>query len=535
MNNSIQRSNRNTHKAFALALCVFLTGFSTAAPTSSIGLMEEGKALFESGRYMDSLGKFMLVLRSDPQNAEARQYLRQVVDQMRQNPAAASSRRNPAGGSNASAQTEMRGMMQKRAAMTLDLKAIPGVKVESEGSLNQAIIETNRLFPDNAGGLKEEGIPIMDRVSAWLKTYGAQPVFIHSYPEELGDAATQGPLFLRRYSELYNFFVQERKIPAERFISTDAIVDQNGASKPVAASATGATGSPRVVIEVVGSQASLLEGGMPTGNTRTAIARWLEFAVIVMRDLFTPEEGEWSSIDIVALTRTGLRSWDFKIEPETKGKPPVLALSGQGNILKRLSWDGRDAKTGSFVPSGTYVARLTATDSDGTIKTEQAIVRVQRLTADEPMPVVAAKPKPKPTPKAKPKVEKPVTAETPEDPLLADAPAEEPEPVSGNASHEIWKQVIPFESESDDLSAATKTSLERIGKTLDVYPLQKVRITGFAAASESGATQMAKRRAEAVKRALIEEYLIDAKRITLGATKVKSGGDMSKVELSITN
>src|SRR5690349_17462408 len=53
---------------------------SAVSPDRAI--LEEGKALYENGQFIAALGKFMTVLRKDPHNPEARQYLRMVIDVM---------------------------------------------------------------------------------------------------------------------------------------------------------------------------------------------------------------------------------------------------------------------------------------------------------------------------------------------------------------------------------------------------------------------------------------------------------------------
>ena len=45
--------------------------------------LEQGKALYDKGQYVAALDKFMKVLRRDPQDPEARKYLRMVVDSLR--------------------------------------------------------------------------------------------------------------------------------------------------------------------------------------------------------------------------------------------------------------------------------------------------------------------------------------------------------------------------------------------------------------------------------------------------------------------
>jgi outer membrane protein OmpA-like peptidoglycan-associated protein len=555
-----------------LAFLVPCAPLFAAAPVpagTSVSNLEEGKALFESGRYQDAISKFIMVLRSDPQNPEARQYLRQSVDQMRQNPAA---QRGPVGSTPSTARVEMREMLQKRAALTLDLMAIPGVDVTTQNAVTRVEIASSLVFPSDKGGLMEEGIPILDRVSAWLKTFGQQPILIHCYPEETQDVAATGSLFLRRYSELYNFFTEERKLSPQRLISADLLADQAASGKSSTKDAAPVpnvdTTKHRILIETLGSQSAFLEGAMPSSSPKTAIARWLEFAVISHRDIFNPEEGEWATLDLAALSRTGLRNWSFDIMNDAD-KSAVYHLEGTGNVLKRLIWDGRNTKTGSLVQGGSYTARISATNTEGTIKSEQVVVRVERTTADEPIVVgdvkpVAAKPTVK---KAKRKKKKaaasvpalvvPVTPAAtatppapdassdamptlPEPPVAADpsevspATPETAEPAE-DSSHAIFKQVIQFDKGVGELSPSVGTSLEQIGKTLDVYPLQKVRIIGFASTAEANAAVLAKKRADDVRSALEEQYHVDGKRILMGGTRVKAGSTMSKVELSITN
>lgn len=520
-----------------------------APAPSPVTQMEEGKALYETGRYQDAISKFIMVLRSDPQNPEARQYLRQSVDQLRQNPASGAGANRIGRGPSPEAQADMRRMLQKRAAFTLVLNSVPGVKISGQNAVNQVEINTALLFPPKAGGLKEEGIPMLDRVAAWLKTFGQQPVVIHCYPEELEDPSTNGGLFLRRYSELYTFFVEERKLSPQRFISTDMLVEdvpgKAAPAKPVG-------GEPRIVIETMGSQASLLDGGMPTSLPKTAIARWLEFAVIAHRQVFNPDEGEWATLDIAALGRTPLRQWEFRIV--TDKNAAVVVSSGTGNILRRFNWDGRNPVTGSFVQAGGYQATLKATDSDGAIKTDQVALQVMRSAAPEPeeAPVVKKTPAKKTAKKSTKKAAAETSASEPAsggsealsspqppepDPTPTAPPVQETPATGGETESDqaIWKQVVQFDAGSSELAPSLMSSLERIGKTLEVYPLQKVRLVGFASTSETNALALAKKRADAVRQVLIGQLGVDPKRVETGSASVKQGEGMSKVELSITN
>ena len=87
------------------------------------------------------------------------------------------------------------------------------------------------------------------------------------------------------------------------------------------------------------------------------------------------------NLDLAALTRSGLRSWTFTIVPsDGKAPKPIFQMDGKGNLLKRVSWDGHDQKTGDFVHEGTYLAKLVGINSDGTIKSQEEVLQVERTT-----------------------------------------------------------------------------------------------------------------------------------------------------------
>jgi len=539
----------------------------SAMVSPNVTLLEEGKSLYENGQMIAALGKFMTVLRKDPHNAEARQYLRMIVDIMRQNPSITSSKmgsKEQQVASNPAVQEEIRRMLQLRSRLTMDLKAIPGISVEVKGNMNQVWIDSPLLFADNTGGLKEQGVPVLDRVSAWLKTFGQQPVIIHCYPEELQDASANGSLFLHRYSELFNFFVEEKRLSAQRFVSADLLKKDDGASETSGVPIS--TMTARVVIETIGSQSVMLDA-MPSMNSSHALSQWLEDSLTLNRKMFNPEEGEWVNIDLAALTHAGLRNWTFTIfSAQDKTNHAIYQLDGKGNLLKRFSWDGHDQKSGDFVSAGNYVTRLVAVNTDGTVKTQEDILQVERTTQDVAV-LVNKKPKPRKTKKPKAKIAKkavpvaatPVATVQPSTPSVAPVTAGagdsdslvDSKPVSptssaagaavddnqdgGDSVHAIWKQVVQFEPGQSELKPTVKASLERIGKTLEVYPLQKVRITGFAMVSEANAAQLARQRAEAVRTILIEEYNVDKQRVIVAGGKTTSAENASKVEMSITN
>src|SRR4029077_4606526 len=123
-----------------------ITG-SNLGLSSDASNLEEGKALYENGQMIAALGKFMGVLRSDPHNPEARQYLRLIVDTMRQNPAISASKmgQEQALASNPAVQEEIRRMLQLRSRLTLDLKAIPSIQIDVDANVNKVTIDTSLL------------------------------------------------------------------------------------------------------------------------------------------------------------------------------------------------------------------------------------------------------------------------------------------------------------------------------------------------------------------------------------------------------
>ncbi len=572
-------------------------------------VLEQGKELYAQGQYMAALDKFMKVLRRDPRQPEAREYLRLVVDEIRHNrgnsmpkntvpqnplpltetPISPSAQAvapasplppKPVPEARVAPLTQEKDLQQKRTRqlLTTDLSVIPGVKVVADKNNAQVEMETHLLFADQTGGLREEGVPLLDRVAAWLKTFGEKPVAIHCYPEENAEAALGGSLFLHRYAQLYGYFVEERKLSASRFVTTTFLnEDDKGPRKKTRESAPSplyeeapndpsrlaklVSSSPsRVVIVVVGAADDLQSFGSVTGSA----SRWLEFSIMAPRLSFNPDEGDWATLDLAALTPQQVAAWRFTIikEGESSKKagasnPYIYALEGKGNLLKRVSWDGRRQKEGTFVSAGKYVCKLVATNADGTDKTQSLTLEVLRAQAEETAvkPVAkkssssSAKPKPKKrkaaTPeasaaRAKPPVESPApaaktppAAQTP--PAVADQADQGDVPAAASeedSSDAIWKQVIQFDSGESDLKPTLKASLERIGKTLEVYPLQKVRVMGYATGVEPDALGLAKERAERVRQTLISEYGVDPKRVFVAGGKV---GSASKVEISITN
>src|SRR5205823_7860226 len=144
------------------------------------------------------------------------------------------------------------------------------------------------------------GIPVLDRVAAWLRTFGQQPVVIHCYPEETQDASLNGSLFLHRYAQLYGFFVDERKIPAVRFANMELLRPQNTESgarnseedsefRAPNSEVAVATATPRVVIASLGAGTSGPDGASPVRG----VPRWLEFSIMSSRQFFSPEDGDW--------------------------------------------------------------------------------------------------------------------------------------------------------------------------------------------------------------------------------------------------
>jgi outer membrane protein OmpA-like peptidoglycan-associated protein len=548
---------------------IFVCGLTMAASSlwGADAVLEQGKVLYANGQYKEALGKFMKVLRRDPQDPEARQYLRLVVDQIRQN--GSSSAPAPQGTNLEGtpvpytlsipqqpvvlSDAEVRARVRQRQLLSFDLEAIPGVRILGDGKKAQVAIDSSLLFTDKTGGLREEGIPILDRVAAWLKTFGQQPIVIHCYPEEVQDANLNGSLFLHRYAQLYGFFVDERKLSATRFINTglNKPADKNEVAAPSPADADMdmalSTGTPRVVVVSLGG------GAVPEEDPNMGATRWLEFGILSSHSFFNPEDGDWTSMDISALARKGVKTWSFSIFPAPPmGMPagkstavPLLSLEGKGNVLRRVSWDGRNPKTGGLAAAGDYICKLTATDVDGSSKTDQISLKVQRKVAEpavaeksKAVKKTASKPKSKSKPKPKLDVAPISTASVPKPAVpeptpVAQAPASasESSDIEGSA-HAIWKQVIQFDANESDLKPTLKASLERIGKTMEVYPLQKVRIMGFADSSENNAAGLAKQRADLVRQTLINEYQVDARRVIAAGGKV---GSASKVEISITN
>jgi outer membrane protein OmpA-like peptidoglycan-associated protein len=549
---------------------------SPALGLSGSDALTDGKTLYAAGQYMEALNRFTLILRSDPHNAEAKQYLGLIVEQMKKKSGdtktGLSSKTSPS-----LLPEDLRRRLSKRFLLTADLNAVPNVHVNTQDNGASIDMPSDFLFADKTAGLKEQAVPLMDRVSAWLKTFD-QPIMIHCYPEETQDPSKNGGLFMQRYAEIYGFFVNERKLDASRFVSAEDLKPEGKHSDDAKNVSTSA---PRVVIEIIGLDFPFSDG---IAGQQKATA-WLEHSIKAEPAAFNPQEGEWSTIDIAGLAKAGVSAWSLTITPETSPDKVIYKIEGKGNVLKRLNWDGRDQNS-SFVRPGMYVAVFAATNGSGLSLSKEAHVlihsgqaepaaakaekktseektvvakkarRVKKSAAHESKAVsvelktgvlpekeeslagVAARPAAE-APKAgadmmdasKMATEAPASAaaET-EQPAAPEADAS-----SGDSAQAIWKQVIQFDPGQTELKPSLKASLERISKTLEVYPLQKVRIVGFAMASEQGASALAKKRANVIRTILVEQYHVDGARVIIGGGKTVTSSDGSKVEMSITN
>ncbi len=518
-------------------------GSQTPQDRSDELILDEGKTLYARGQYMEALSRFMTILRRDPMQPEARMYLRQVIELLKKTPNSTASQERTAVKQQVTAAVtdDFQKKLRQRFLLLEDLKVIPGVLFHSADNTEQIELNTSLLFEDGKSGLLDQGIPVLDRISAWLKTFDDQPVVIHCLPEEAQDPVKTGDLFLHRYAAVYSFFVEERHLSPSRFVSADLLATGSG-------SQVSANAPRKVIIQTFGNPAMEMQL-LPAEQPSVSSSRWLELSIIASRTSLNPEEGESVDLDIAALTKSGIRSWTFVILPVTlPGSLPVFSVHGKGNVLTRAVWHGLETQTGSFVKAGTYICRLAATDADGYNMNRELMIQVQRTTQDEIPPVKPkpakhvhhhVKPKPKPAAVAKaPDVSQPASSQ----------PHVLKQPVAGTAQEQpaaddstvraIWKQVIQFDPNNSEIKQALKSSLERIAKTLEVYPLQKVRIMGYADVTEDNAKDLAKHRAQKVRDTLVNEYKVNASRVSVAGGQVLSGAVESgtrKVEMSIIN
>ncbi|MFA6029049.1 MAG: OmpA family protein [Elusimicrobiota bacterium] len=304
---------------------------------------------------------------------------------------------------------------------------------------------------------------------------------------------------------------------------------------------------------------------------------------------FDPRSGDGAIVEFsVVEPPAGLMSWRFQIlgPGEKKGDDlvPLQEVKGGAPVFHQIYWNGRKNYFGNPYPPGQYEAVLSATDLKNhsrkrhlwiTLQGQEPVpaapVSSSTLVAKAPpaeLPVMgqeteeeeeAARPIPgrlqgrtigarkpaktakagKPAKAAKGKKaaarrEPSKTAAEPgAQPTAAAAPAaakpaaQEPAPSRAGV---VNFQVL-FQKGTATMQQDSDSVLGRIADTMELYPLDKINLVGYAYSGEPDGAALAKARADFVKKRLVEQYKMKPENIQLQNQVV--GVESYKVEIYI--
>ncbi|PIS46797.1 MAG: hypothetical protein COT17_06745 [Elusimicrobia bacterium CG08_land_8_20_14_0_20_51_18] len=225
----------------------------------------------------------------------------------------------------------------------------------------------------------------------------------------------------------------------------------------------------------------------------------------------------------------GLPSWKFQIYRilADNSMLPIQDLSGEGPKYNQTFFNGREKFFGAPYPWGKYVFSVSARDLDGKETVEKRLLFIKPTPEEEKkqsgktqvgkkMAPASGVKKPaakrgktllsKPSKYAKSKraVKKSRPAETVS---AADDSGEEPEN-QGRVTYKIY-----FAPGTLEITPNSEKKLEQLSSTLESYPDTGINITGYSFKDEENNKVMARKRADAVKKELVEKYGVDEAKI----------------------
>lgn len=299
-----------------------------------------------------------------------------------------------------------------------------------------------------------------------------------------------------------------------------------------------------------------------------------------------PDRGEGVIIEFsVQDPPAGLVSWKFQLlrpaAADGRDLAPLQEVVGGSPVFHQIFWNARQNYFGPPLPAGRYECVLTAVDAKNRQRTLHRWIQVQGASASlerelgplaapgAPSADLPQVPPPKSSelikektaaPKAVQVVERKAVPKRKAGRLAAaqkkaaarkaapEKPLAEPaaEAMEGSAVQETATEAkaaeaapaasaapskpapggyrLDFNAGGHQLTPEGEKRLARIAETMSYYPLENLRITGYAQPSEPQAEQLAQRRAQMVAGLLINKYQIEPKKIRVTSAVAAAQG-----------
>lgn len=262
------------------------------------------------------------------------------------------------------------------------------------------------------------------------------------------------------------------------------------------------------------------EDDMKTGGPRVSMG--------IYPPAISAYRGEGAVIEFSVFEGSGgLPSWKFEIfrVNQDNSMVPLQTVEGQGAKYNQTYFNGRDKFFGDYYPSGRYIFSITATDLNGKETAEKRFLLLKPSPEEEKKAAVSAK-----TSSGKELKQPPVSSKNTSKQPLKQTSSKTASPKKSkaaakkisdsqddiqsddnNSGQVVYK--IYFSQGKYEITPNSKKKLETIASTMDNYPDSKIEITGYAYKKEANAAAAAKKRADTVRKELINKYGIDPKNI----------------------
>jgi outer membrane protein OmpA-like peptidoglycan-associated protein len=225
----------------------------------------------------------------------------------------------------------------------------------------------------------------------------------------------------------------------------------------------------------------------------------------------------------------GSPSWKFSIfrEKNTKDRELIQEITGTGPKYSQTFFNGRENFLGNYYPEGKYVFSISASNSKGKENSEEKTL-ILKSPPSKKTNTISLKPnnakiaKNSVIKKAKNKNLKLKNKIKKDEEEVSDEPE--------NLNQVVYK--IYFIVGKMEITPNSKKKLESIASTIDNYPDSKIEIIGYSYRTETNPKIMAKKRAEAVKKELVNKYGVDSKNIKITTIVSKTLKTIAEVKMT---
>ncbi len=260
-----------------------------------------------------------------------------------------------------------------------------------------------------------------------------------------------------------------------------------------------------------------------------------------------PSKGEGTILEFsVQEPPAGLVSWKFQLLQPSEGEDelsPLQEVRGGGPVFHQIYWNGRKNYFGAVLSPGRYECVLTATDGKNRQRTLHRWIQIpesplaRKAAGAAPEPALAGRKQGAPAAELGEAVAQPLLSGSRPKASAASKSRKPRRSRRGAAAKESPKKAGPgnysveFAAEQSELPDEAGEVLAEAAKASQADPESKIELMGYSHSAEPEAADLAKKRAQAVAGALINQYKVEPGRIQVRSTVAET--PVSRVQIKI--